>query len=50
MRSKNPEVEHARMLLGEEFDYIPDKTIELMVRCFDLIAKIRMENIGKESG
>jgi len=46
---KNPDVEHARMLLGEEFDYIPDKSIELIVRCFDLIAKIRMENIEEES-
>ena len=49
MKRKNPEIEEARMLLGEEFDHVPDKSIELIVRCFDLIAKIRMENIEKES-
>lgn len=46
---KNPDIEEARILLGKEFDYLPDKTIELIVRCFDLIAKIRVDDIGKES-
>lgn len=49
MKWKNAEIKEARELLGDEFDFIPDKSIELIVRCFDLIAKIRIENIGKES-
>lgn len=46
---KNQEIVEARALLGEKYDYIPDKSIELIVRCFDLIAKKVMENVQKES-
>lgn len=46
---QNTEILEARALLGKEFDYIPDKSIELMVRCFDLIAKLLMEKIARES-
>lgn len=44
----NNEILEARAYLGKEFDYIPDKSIELMIRCFDLIAKLLMEKIARE--
>ena len=46
----NQEVEEARALLGKEFDFIPYKSMELMVHCFNLIAKLLIEEADKEGG
>lgn len=46
---KIPNIEEAREMLGEEFDHVPDKTIELMIHSFNLIARILIKNLKKES-
>lgn len=43
------EIEEARALLGKKYDFIPDKSMELMINCFNLLAKLLMENARKES-
>ena len=45
---KIPNIEEARAILGEEFDQVPDKTIELMIHTFHLIAGILIKNRNKE--
>ena len=45
----NITVQEARKLLWKEFDHVPDKSIELMIYCFDRIAQLLIEKIQREA-
>ena len=42
------EIEEARIILGKESEFITDKSIELMINTFKLIAKILIRDFEKE--
>ena len=42
-------IKEARDLLGEEFDWIPDVSMDLMVKCFDRIAYLLIQEAEYES-
>ena len=44
------EIEEARIILWSEFDTVPDKSIEMMIFSFKLIARMIVEGIEKEGG
>ena len=45
----NMTVQEARKILWKEFDHVPDKSIELMIYCFDRIAQLLIEKIQREA-
>lgn len=44
----NQQIQKARAVLGEKYAFIPDKSMELMINCFNIIAKLLIENARKK--